>query len=463
MLGAACSILGGEEGTPAPEPAGALPSACQPRAVMPHLFALIDRRDASLSGLRQVLMDVAAPICLDRGTRACASDEQCAIGHCQDGLCPCQSSYSPLGDVIGISLRAMASIAGDAAESPTGCVSAAHAKELPPPARNRLCELRRALDVLLLQNGGMRVLGDPDVRRVIFALFDYLQGKTDGTPHYELFSALGRMAAAQSASCDPAALFNLADAALGYLTPQIGLAQLGAVQALLADPQTQKLLAQLAQSAGKGGREGAIVLAHSLLPGLISAPDAQTALRPLENLLSQFVYASASYSQQFKDELRAAMAQTESMLAPSTGIFPPLQKALACAASAPVRCADAASCSNSDDELIGALYDILSRPQAQGGVDLAILAGALKALAALDQTGQMARTLRMIARGIAGSPDPNDAHETRAAVCELAGEALNAEEMQKLVPALRALVDKGVVTELFALLQDILYRCNPPR
>jgi len=42
-----------------------------------------------------------------------------------------------------------------------------------------------------------------------------------------------------------------------------------------------------------------------------------------------------------------------------------------------VRCPDPARCRNHDDGLVGALYDLLSRAEDRGGVDLATPVGAL--------------------------------------------------------------------------------------
>ena len=156
------------------------------------------------------------------------------------------------------------------------------------------------------------------------------------------------------------------------------------------------------------------------------------------------------------------MANIETMLGPSTGIFPPLQSVLKCAGSPEVRCSSPASCPKNEDELVGALYDILSKPEASGGVDLATLVGALKSLTTLDQTGQTGRTLRLIIQGIEGSQDPNDAHEARDAIAALGAQALTTEEGQKLVPALSVLIEKQVLGELLDLVHDLLYTYTPP-
>ncbi|MFN2548732.1 MAG: hypothetical protein ABR567_15000 [Myxococcales bacterium] len=460
-------LLCGGEGIDAPQPDTPPLSLCQPREVMPVFFSLIDKNDPSLAGLRSAIADLGTPVCLVPKDRTCTSDDQCAIGHCTSGLCPCQTSYSPLTDVLGISLRAMATIATDPRETPDpavpapGCLSAAAAQDLPVEKRNRICELRRTLDILLEQNGGSNLVNDPQVRKVLLSLLDYVQGKTDPDrqTHYDLLTPVGRMAAADTNVCDPAALWTLLDETFGYLTPQTAGAQLGAIQTLLADPYTKSFLANLSGGGGADGRDSMILLAHGLMPSITGAPNGAAALQAVRNLLPTLTNGAP---QSFKDELNAVLDNAAGMLADSTGIFPPLQKLLACAGSPQVRCANPSSCSNRDDELIGAVYDILSRPESQGGVDLATLVGALKTVTTLDQTGQTGRTLRLIVQGVEGSADPNDPHEARDAVSALMADALTVREGEKLVPALSVLIEKQVVTELFSLLQDLLYTCKPP-
>ena len=479
------SLLCGAEGIDAPVPVVPALSACQPREVMPVFFSLIDQKDPSLRGLHDALADLGRPVCLVPADRTCQSDDQCAIGRCASGLCPCQTAHSPLTDVLGVALRGMVAIARDPVEAAglpaPGCLSAVQAKDLAPEKRSRICELRRLLDVLLQSNGGSSLVNDGNVRKVLVSLLDYVQGKTDGTAHYDLLAPIGRMAGAQTAACDPAALWTLLDHGLGYLTPATASAQLGAIQVLLADPQTQKLLSDLAGTGtNSSGRDGIIVLLHSLTPGLTNpANDAATAIKPINDLLKQLVYGSSSYSAAFQAEVKNVLGVDPAtgqcptataasrggicqMLAAPSGIWVPLQGVLRCAASAEVRCANPGACPKNQDDLVGALYDILSRTEAQGGVDLATLVGALKTLATLDQTGQAGRTLRLIVQGIEGSQDPNDPHEARDAVASLAATSLTPEEGLKLLPALSVLVEKQVLGEFVSLLHDLLYTCSPP-
>jgi hypothetical protein len=459
----------GGAGDEAPEPVVPALSLCQPREVMPVFFSLIDHNDPSFAGLRDAMADLGRPVCLIPKDRTCTNDDQCAVGHCSSGNCPCQTSYSPLTDVLGVALRAMAAIAKDPVEAAgltaPGCLTPAQAKDLPADKRSRICELRRMLDILLANNGGSNLINDANIRKVLLSLLDYVQGKTDpnGTSHYDLLTPIGRMAGSHTASCDPAALWTLLDNMLGYLDPAKAGTQLGGLQILLADPYTKQFLASFAGKPGPQARDSIIVLANALSPAITNASSGQAALDQVKSqLLDPFIYNSSSAPQQFKDEVKAVMANTSALLADSTGIFPPLKKVVACIGSPEVRCVDAASCTDHKNELVGALYDVISLPEAQGGVDLATLVGALKSLLTLDQTGQTGRTLRLVVQGIEGSPDPNDAHEARDAVASLASSSLTAQEGQKLVPALSVLIEKKVVGEFLSLLHDLLYTCSPP-
>lgn len=461
------SLLCGAEGTPAPEPTVPALSLCQPREVMPTFFSLVDDDDSSFAGLRAAMADLGRPICLVPADRNCTSDDQCAIGHCESGLCPCQTSRSPLTDVLGVTLRAMVAISKDPVEAAglaaPGCLSAAQAESLPAAQRSRICELRRMLDVLLQSTGSASIVNDANLRTVLLSLLDYMQGKLDGTPHYDLLTPIGRMAGAQTASCDPAALWTLLDNLLGYLDPAAATAQLSALQILLADPYTKRFLASFAGTPGPQARDSIIVLANTLSPAIISAASGQAALDQVKSqLLDPFIYNSSAVPQSFKDEVKAVMTNTSALVADPTHIFPPLQRVIACMASHEVRCSDTANCTSHGNELIGALYDLLSLPEAQGGVDLSTLVGALKSLTTLDQTGQTGRTLRLIVQGIEGSSDPNDPHEARDAVASLAASALTADEGRKLLPALAVLIEKQVIGEFVSLLHDLLYTCSPP-
>jgi hypothetical protein len=481
-------LLCGGQGTPAPVGDPTLPSACQPRAVMPEFFQLIDNDDPSLAGLRQAVADLGTPVCLDTQSRACTSDDDCQIGHCTQGLCPCVTSDSPLDDVIGLALRGMATIAvdppepGAPASPPPGCLSAQAAAALPINQRNRMCELRRTLDVLLEQNGGAKVIDDPQVQKVLVSLLNYVQGKgPDGQTHYDLLTPIGRMAKADNQWCDPAALWALLDHALGYLTPQSASALLSSVQTLLADPYTRTFLASLnAGGASSQGRDAIIVLINTLSPSIYTAPNGAAALSAINTLLSSLVFDTTGVPQQFKDEVRAVIGVDPNtnqcpapgaasrgglcdLLSDQAGLFPPLASVLQCASSPLIRCIDPARCDPShDNQLIGALYDVIAPPEAQGGIDLATLVGALRTLTSRDQTGQTGRTLRLIVQGIEGSPDPNDLHLARDAVVSLAADALTAEEGKKLLPALSVLIQDQVVPELLSFLQDILCTCKPP-
>lgn len=462
-------LVCGGEGTDAPEPAPVVPSACQPRAVMPSFFKLLDNNDQALAGVRAVVRDLGTPVCQVTPS-ACSSDDQCQIGTCVNGACPCTAEYSPLSNILGYTFGGLATIADPTKNPPEpgavgtpGCLSAADAANLAPEKRNRICELRRALDVLLQQNGGQKLLDDPNVHQVTVALLDYIQGKPPFTSaHYDLITGIGRMAGADSSVCDQGAGWSLIDNLLIYLTPAKAQVQLTAIQTLLADPTTKDFLRQLSQGSSAKGRESVIVLGHLIVANLVAARSSADVAATLKQV-TDLVDNNNNFPQTFKNEVHAVVNNTLELLAPANGVLPPLQKVLSCASSAAIRCADPASCGKNDDELLGAAYDLLSLPQTSGGIDLSTLVGAAGKLVSLDGTGQTARTIRLVVEGIKGSDDPTEPHEVRDAVAALTRQALTASEAQKLVPAVETLIERQVVTEIFSLLQDLLYQCTPPK
>ena len=139
------------------------------------------------------------------------------------------------------------------------------------------------------------------------------------------------------------------------------------------------------------------------------------------------------------------------MLAPRTGVFPAAQAMLACMNDPRI---------DQEGELAGALYDVISAQEgAPGGLDLSTLVGALKTLVTMDGSGQTTRALRLLLQGVASA---SSSDETNDPVRELLALALTAEEGRKLLPALDAMVEHGVLGELANLLQDLLYGCKPP-
>ena len=458
MKGSGSAFAGlvcGGEGDPAPEPPPSAPNACTDvKLVMPEFFMLLARSDQPLDGLRQVVRDIGAFQCPDEH-RSCQSDDDCQIGSCDQGLCPCQHPYSPLAELLELTFRGLATVAHQGAEPGavgTLCVTAQQAALLQPAQLNQLCELRRTLDVVLLQQGGQQLLNDPAVRLVVLALIHYLDGTGPGVaavPHYDLFITLGSMAQ-NPGICVPADAYSAIDLVLAYLTPAAAQQLLSDAQALLIDPVSVNLLHTLGGSGNnQDQRAGFIALAKGLTPGIVAAPDAQTALAPVNQLLQQFVYSdtTGNFPDSFKAELSAVMSDVAAMLAPATGIFPPAQQLLACAGNPLI---------DPNGMVVGALYDLLSAQQSAGGIDLGTLLGAVRTLLTLDQTGQLTRTVRGIVDDLASSDDATEA------VRELLAQVLTPAEAQKLLPAIDAIVSNNVLNEMLNLLDDVLYSCHPP-
>ena len=449
-------LVCGGQGTDAPkadDSAGQTNACSDFHKVMPQFFRLLEDPARPLQKLRDVVALLGKPQCLVP-QKSCDADTVCPEGDCQaDGKCPCTKSTSPLGSLLQVSFKALATISQDKVEpgAPGGqlCVSAQAAASLDPSQINRMCEVRRMLDVLVQQNGGQKLLDDPNVQTVVLHLIQYIEGRVDGSTHYELFSTLGRMAQ-NPGICKPSDAYDLLDRALAYYTPAKAASDLGAIQKLLADPITVDLLKRFTGNGGSAqGRAAIITLAHDLLGAVTSARSGSEATAQIDNLLQKIVYPfiEQNYGLAYENEVKAAAAALEGAIGADAGIFPYLQNLLICANNPVI---------DKNGELVGALYDLLTAQQQNGGLDLSTLVGALKTLTTLDGTGQVSRSLRLI---IAGARNDDAATE---AVRALLAQVLTTDIAQKLLPPLDVLVQKQVLGEVITLLDDLLYKCTPP-
>ena len=455
-------LVCGGQGTDAPEPEPVKPSACSNlRLVMPGFFKLLDDPTRPLDKLREAVKALGTPTCL-RQPRACAASDECAVGDCKDGFCPCTEWYSPLADILQITFRGLAAVASDKIEPGAvggRCLSPAAAQSLPPESINRMCEVRRMLDVLVGQDAGKKILEDPAVLRVTLRLLHYVQGAgegSDGRPHYDLFTTLGRMAQ-NPGVCAPSDLYDFLDRTLAYFTPQKAAQELGAIESLLADQRTKDFLKGLATGNDPKGRQSVITIIKTLAGNLTAAPSGAEAWKKVEDLLKQLIYPYLENN--FPPDYVAKVKTTvegptgtggiKALFGDAAGIFPYLQKLLRCASNPVIE---------NNGELIGAIYDLVSLSEtATTGVDLATLVGALKALTTVDSTGQVGRSLRLVLRA---ARDDDDATE---AVRALLAQVLTPEIAQKLLPPIDTLVQNKVLGEVLTLLDDLLYSCKPPK
>ena len=463
-----------------------------PRKVMPEFFKLIDDPTKPLGPLRVAVAEIGAPICQDPldQRRCTVGNEGCPLGDCAadkssptGGLCPCVNAESPLGDLLVVLFKGLASIsdpkkpAEPGAVSPGRCAPPALVGQLTDATRSPLCEVRRTLDFLLAQNGGGRLFSDPNVIKSLTAFLDYVQGKGYATAHYDLFTTLGKAATygQKDAICDATNTFDLLDKVFAYLpaaSPKRAdksnaYVLIGDITNLLNDPTTKDFLNTVSTGNGSGtatGRAAIITIAKSLIPGLVAAKSAKEAFQQVDDLANKLILSpTANYPQGFKDHVKAVLNDVYAMLCDGgpkgscgvldptvdTHIFPATQKLLSCLNSPAV---------DPDGTAVGALYDLLSlKPGFNGpGVDLPTLLGAIQAVLDLDKSGQVVRLLRYLI----GSLEKDE--QATEAVRALLAEALTAEVGKNLVPALSVLTQHQVVGEVLALLQGILYTCAPP-
>lgn len=451
------SVFCGGEGDDAPVPVNdQQPNFCSNiRGVMPAFFTLMERSDKPLAGLRAAVAELGHTQCLQTDAqRSCRSDDDCEFGSCDTAarLCPCTQGFNPLADLLGMTFRGMASISRDANETSSGrCASATEAASLPAGKINRMCEVRRTLDVLLQQNGADKVLNDPNLTAVLLALLDYVQGKGYSKPHYDLFTTMGRMAG-NPGVCDPLNAYALIDKLLGWLTPANAVPVLDHLAALLDDPEMQTFLSKVSNGGSEQGRAAVITIAKSLMPSLIIAKSGQEAMGPITDLVNSLVLKpEAAYSQAFKNKVKAVLDDVGVLLGPQLGLWEPLRLTLVCLNNPDV---------DKNGELIGAIYDLVSLRSlgpSVPGVDLPTLLKALKTIAGFDPTGQVTRTLRMVVNSIAADEAATEA------VRQLLAEALTEDVGRKLTPSLAVMIQAKVLGEVFTLLDDLLYECKQPR
>lgn len=458
------SVFCGGEGDDAPVPVnGQQPNFCSNiRGVMPAFFTLMERSDKPLSGLRAAVAQLGHTQCLQSDAqRSCRSDDDCEFGSCDTTarLCPCTQGFNPLADLLGMTFRGMATISRDSNETATGrCASATEAASLPAGKINRMCEVRRTLDVLLQQNGADKVLNDPNLTAVLLALLDYAQGKGYARPHYDLFTTLGRMAG-NPGVCEPLNAYALIDKLLGWLTPANAVPVLDHLAALLDDPEMQTFLSKVSSGGSEQGRAAVITIVKSLTPSLINAKSGKEAMGPIADLVTSLVLKpEAAYSQAFKNKVKAVLDDVKVLLdaqdappAQPLGLWEPLRLTLVCLANPDV---------DKNGELVGAIYDLVSLRSlgpSVPGVDLPTLLKALKTIAGFDPTGQVMRTLRLVVNSIAADEAATEA------VRQLLAEAFTEEVGRKLTPSLAVMIQAKVLGEVFTLLDDLLYECKQPR
>lgn len=442
-LGLAAGLLQcSAEGLPAPEPVAPAQACGSLEELMPEFFAMLRDPAEPLAGLRAVVV-------------ALADDDTASL------------RGNAVGQVLQKVVRGLAEFTRDPGEEeparPTSCFPAppsdralcvveAAAGE---PCESRLCATRRALDF------GIRDLAAKDalaaLRPVVVKVLRYIDG-SDDDPHLDGIRVLNAAARAEGL-CSPANALGLLDGILLYFrtNPECAAADscvayraLGTLHDLLTDPALDEFLTtfESGQDGGRG-RAGFQQLGRVLLNAVANTPEDETYFDQVQNVVDTVLgFLNDEKWDGLRPKVETTVALLKGLLDPfrPNAILPQIKAVSACLANPDV---------DPEMALVGAMYDLVSRPRDQpGGVDLVELVDALEGVARSDPHGILAGALH--------ASFATTLHDEAAleAVRVLLVEALTEENTRLAMPALIRMVERGVFDELVAFLDTIVYGCR---
>lgn len=435
----------GAEGTPAPDLAPEdrpQPSSCKTvHELMPNFFAL--------------LADPTAPL-KDLGT---------AVGRLSEGQ---SAGDNPVGSVLGNAVRGLKQFTKDVDES-------SDAKCLPKPPRaplctieagagtaceNRICAMRRTLDFGVRDHEAVDALHDlqPILVKVVGYLSNHGKG-ADGTEHLEGVAVLHRTSSAENESrCAPQNLLEVLDGTVVYFraSPECGHDCMGdkalrAVKALINDPALQSFLASFEGAQHDGaGRDGFQKLAKVLGEGFAATPEDEHYFDQIQLLVDQVT----GFLDKDPDKYGRLRKEVDDLAALIKGLMDPKRPgAILHPLKAVVDCVN-----HVDDkqELVGALYDLLSRQGGVGGegLDLKEVVDGLDGLAQVDRDGVLLGFFHVVLKSTREDEQAMD--NLRA----LLADVLTVENARAVLPALQTMIERGVIDEVAGLFDNLLYGCK---
>jgi len=441
----------GAEGIAAPDSTGALESSdafCRSlQDYMPRFYATL--RAGELRGLAQVVTD------LDARARGGAN---------------------PLGALVQTALRTLKMFASDPYEAPPDrCVPYNNPSRAPPEpeSANRMCAVRRALDFAVRDEAARQAFDalTPVLVKVLGYVTNESEGKV-GAEHYEALDVLHRMSL-NEAQCPPRNLVEVLDGLATYFgagpdcaAPPAGQGEechayklLATLRAILSDKAVEDFLETFQSSVGGSqGRDAVRTLVKVLSGGIVAMPENEHYFDQMQSSLDDLVYRfleSQARSHpdkgydRLEEDVKTLVAVLKDFLDPSRkgAVLHPLKGVVACILEV-----------DSGGEVAGALYDLLSRQGGQGGggLDLLELVDAVSGVAHADPRGVLSGAAHVVLRETARDEVAMEAFRV------LFQQTLDATNVRLLAPALKAIVERQVVTELVEVLDNLLYGCRAP-
>jgi hypothetical protein len=443
------------EGIPAPVPRVEEPAACGSlEERMPEFFRMLRDPTQPLAGLRTVV-------------EALAADDPGAL------------KGNLVGRVLKHAVVGLKEFTDDPGEidpnRPTSCLT------VPPPhaplcrieapagevCESRLCAIRRALDFGLRDAAAKPAIDA--LRPVLVKLLRYIAG-SDGTAHLEGVRVLNASSRAE-ALCSPANLVELIDHVFLYFRADpecfaarscVSFKALAALRSLLSDPTFDDFLKSFesAQSGGKG-RAGFQQLGAVLLNAIANTPEDEHYFDQIQTVADTVLgFLSEPKWDGLRPKVETAVALLRGLLDPDRpyALLRTTKAVAACLASPAV---------DPNMDLVGAIYDLVARPDGApgGGVDLLELVGALEGITNSDPNGVLVGALHTVLRTL------RDDEEALEAVRLLLIETLTDENARLLLPSLVKMVelrpstpggvpDHSVLDELISLVDSVVYGCS---
>ncbi len=293
----------------------------------------------------------------------------------------------PINDVLRAVFLTLNSLALKPAEAGAAAGQYCAPSTSPPPLgkANELCEVRRALDVLVHQGKGIDAINvlSPLLQSVI----DYIVGRgTDGKTHYEV-SAIFSGLCAQDMNCQ---LSNGLDLAIGfsaYLQLQDGKTLVNDLFVLAEKPSFQALLDPTSALT----EDGFVAILKGLRPAIQAADPAA-----LDTVINSLPFPQAT-----KDDLAPVVADLKKVLV-TPALIVPTRRALTCIAA-----------KDTNDDLPRMLYRLAIRDKL-ATLGITKLVATLKGINEIDARGSLVYLIGTLASAVR---DDDQAIDSAASVC----------------------------------------------
>ena len=343
--------------------------------------------------------------------------------------------------LINLVLRPVLTGIAAAAKKPpeAGAAPGQQCAKVPPPIAeaHELCELRRALDLLLHEGKGKDALGG--LTPSLEAVLQYITGgpKADGgfePSHYQVSTVLGGFCA-QDAICQFSDTLDLLSATVAWLEGADGKAMLDHIDALVKNPSVSGVVKF------DGLTETDFVALADFLIGTVQSADPAT----LDKLLTLAPFNQAP------NDLKVVIEDVKKILNPAyrPNVIGPMKAVTRCLSQ-----------KDTGREVVRMLYRVAVRDKVEA-LGATRIFKALTDLRALDPRGSMLHLMGTMVAPLAADAEATDA---AALACRLATSTRTSADQPKsnaelALPSILSLLKAGLVNELVCAGDTLIWGC----